>query len=170
MIRDKGKLLSQVVRASSLVVCGLLVLFWGTNSNAQTQKSKAKMVNASAEAQQPVYREYRGVHLGMTTEEARAKLGEPVMKRDDQDFYVFSEKETAQIAYDAAHKVVTISVDYLDGLGAPDFRTVVGADLEVRPDGSMHKLVRHQSEGFWVSYNKSAGAVPSVTITFQQLK
>ncbi|MCM3900928.1 MAG: hypothetical protein ND866_04415 [Pyrinomonadaceae bacterium] len=170
MIRDRGNFLSHVVRATSLVVCGLLVLFWVVNSNGQTQKSKAKMVNASAEAQQPLYKEYRGVLLGMTTEEARAKLGEPTLKRDDQDFFVFSEKETAQIAYDAAHRVVTISIDYLAGLGAPDYRTVVGADLEVRADGSMYKLVRHESEGFWVSYNKSAGDVPIVTITFQQLQ
>jgi hypothetical protein len=163
MIRERGK-------ASSLILCGLLVLFWGINSSAQTQKSKAKMVNASADAQQPFYREYRGVNLGMTTEEARAKLGEPALKGDDQDFFVFSEKETAQIAYNSGHKVVTISVDYIGGLGAPDYRAVVGADLEVRPNGSMYKLVRHESEGFWVSYNKSSGAVPSVTITVQQLK
>jgi len=34
-----------------------------------------------AKGQQPLYREYRGVRLGMTATEVRAKLGEPVMKR-----------------------------------------------------------------------------------------
>jgi hypothetical protein len=148
-----------------------LTLVWGANASAQTQKSKAKMVNAYTEGvQQPLYREYRGVHLGMTTEETRAKLGEPALKGDDQDFYAFSANETAQIAYDAAHKVVTISIDYTGGIGAPDHRTVVGADLQVEPDGSMYKLVRYEREGYWVSYNKSAGALPVVTITLQLQK
>jgi hypothetical protein len=171
MIQDRGNSLSPIVKALFLLLCGLLVLFWAVNSNGQTQKSKAKIVNAHAEgAQQPRYGEYRGVYLGMTTEAARATLGEPTLKRDDQDFYVFTENESAQIAYNDAHNVVTISVDYLGGLGAPDYRTVVGANLEIRPDGSMYKSVRHESERFWVSYNKSAGAVPIVTITFQQLR
>ncbi|SRR6266487_1867715 len=173
MIRnDESKSLSQLIKVSSLVAaCGLLVMFLGVIANAQTQRSKAKAVNAYAkEVQRPLYREYRGVQLDMTTEAARAKLGEPALKGEDQDYYAFSEHETAQIAYNAAHKVVTISIDYLEGQGAPDFRTVVGADLEVRPDGSTYKMVLFESERFWVSYNKNAGAVPTVTITLQQLR
>ena len=172
-MRDsKDNFLLRVMRVSSLVsVCGLLALVWGANASAQTQRSKAKMVNAYAEGvQQPLYREYRGVRLGMTTEEARAKLGEPALKADDQDFYVFSANETAQLAYNAAHKVVTISIDYTGGIGAPDHRTVVGADLQVEPDGSMYKLVRYEREGYWVSYNKSAGTLSVVTITLQLQK
>lgn len=169
-MRDsKDNFLLRVMRVSSLVsVCGLLALVWGANASAQTQRSKAKVVNAYAEGvQQPLYREYRGVRLGMTTEEARAKLGEPALKADDQDFYVFSANETAQLAYNAAHKVVTISIDYTGGIGAPDHKTVVGADLQVEPDGSMYKLVRYEREGYWVSYNKSAGTLSVVTITLQ---
>jgi hypothetical protein len=105
----------------------------------------------------------------MTTEEARAKLGDPVLRGDDQDFYAFSPNETAQLAYNAEHKVITISTDYTGGVGAPDYKTVVGADLQERPDGSMYKMVHYEKEGFWVSYNKSAGVVPVVTITLQSL-
>ena len=43
----------------------------------------------------------------------------PTMKYSDQDFYMVSENETAQIIYDAAQKVIAISVDYLGGIGAP---------------------------------------------------
>jgi len=161
-----------VMRISSLVcACGLLFLVWCASANAQTQRSKAKMGSAHAEeVQQPLYREYRGVRLGMTAEEARARLGDPALKGDDQDFYVFSEKETAQIAYNAAQKVVTISIDYVGGVGAPDHRTVVGDALETRPDGSTYQIVRYESQGFWVSYNRSTGPVPTVTITLQQTK
>jgi hypothetical protein len=171
MRQSKDNFLSRVMRVSSLVsVCGLLALVSGANASTQTQRSKANMVKAHAEeVQQPLYREYRGVSLGMTTAQARARLGVPALKGDDQDFYVFSENEAAQIAYDAGHKVVTISIDYTGGVGAPDYRTVVGAALEVEPDGSLYKLVRY--EGYWASYNKSAGPVPIVTITLQlQLK
>ena len=55
-------------------------------------------------ASQSLYSDYKGVRIGMTTEEARTKLGEPAQKADDQDLYVISEMETAQIYYDALHQ------------------------------------------------------------------
>ena len=45
----------------------------------------------------------------MTAEEARAKLGKPALKDVDQEFYIFTDNESTQIAYDADHRVVTIS-------------------------------------------------------------
>ena len=138
-----------------------------SNANAQGQKGRANF-GAAAEPQ-PLWSEYKGVRLGMTAQESRAKLGEPALKADDQDYYVFSEKETAQIVYDSAHKVITISVDYLDGVGAPDPKSVVGGDLELKPNGSQYRLVRYESRGFWVSYNRSAGTVSMVTITIQKM-
>ena len=122
-----------------------------------------------ARAQQPLYREYRGVHLGMTATEARAKLGDPAMKSDDQDFYVVSTSETAQIVYQD-QKVVTISTDYTNGAGAPDYKNVVGENLLQRPDGSLFRMVMYTPQGFWVSYNKSASVVPVVTVTIGTLR
>lgn len=136
----------------SIPVCAMLLLL-GASVFAQTR------------VQQPLYREYRGVRLGMTTADARAKLGEPAMKSDDQDYYVFSSTETAQIVYDAEHKVVTISTDYTGGTGAPDYKSVVGEGLLEKPDGSLFRMQMHDAERFWVSYNKSATTVPIVTIT-----
>lgn len=128
-------------------------------------------VIAQGKTQQPLYKEYRGVQLGMTATETRAKLGQPVFMSDEQDVYVFSANETAQIAYDAAHKVVTISTDYTGGFGAPDVKAVVGEGaLLQRPDGSLFRLMQYDAEHLWVSYNKSAGAVSVVTITLQVLK
>lgn len=121
--------------------------------------------------QQPYNREYRGVRLGMTAAETRAKLGEPVMKSDEQDFYVLSANETTQIAYDATHKVMAISTDYVGGVGAPDYKAVVGdGTLLQRPDGSLFRMVQYESAGMWVSYNKSAAPVAVVTITIQRLR
>lgn len=126
------------------------------------------MVAKGQSATQP-YREYRGVHLGMTAAETRAKLGEPAMKSDEQDFYVISANETVQIAY-SAQKVVTISTDYMGGVGAPDYTSVVGEGLLQRPDGSLFRMVRYDSQHFWVTYNKSASVVPLVTITIGAVK
>ena len=124
---------------------------------------------ARGQVKQPLYSEYRGVHLGMTAAEVRTKLGEPAYKSDEQDFYVISTTETAQIAY-AGQKVVTISTDYTAGTGAPDYRSVVGEGLLQRPDGSVFRMVMYDSQRFWVSYNKSTAVVPIVTITIGVMK
>ena len=122
-----------------------------------------------AKGQQPLYREYRGIRLGMTATEVRTKLGEPGFKSDEQDFYVFSANETAQIVYNA-QKVVTISTDYTGGIGAPEYKSIVGDGLLTRPDGSVFRMVMYDSERFWVSYNKSTAVVPTITITIGAFK
>jgi hypothetical protein len=154
-------LVSALVTVVALVLLGTC---WAATTGAQTARNTA---HASA-TQQPLYSEYRGVRIGMNAQEVRTKLGEPLRKADDMDLYFFSEKETAQIAYDASHRVKVVSVDYLGGAGAPDYKFVVGPDVEVMADGSIYKLVRYESLGFWVSYNRSPGEVPVVTITIQK--
>ena len=149
----------------TVLVFGLCL---SANANAQAQKVKAAF-NHEETTQQPLYTEYKGVRLGMTAEEARAKLGTPALKDSDQDYYMFSENETAQIGYDATHKVVTISVDYVGGIGAPDYKAVVGGELEKSANGSMYRVVRYESLGFWVSYNRTTGSVAIVTVTIQKI-
>ncbi len=152
----------------SLLIAVVFGLGLSFNTNAQAQKIKGA-INHRAATQQPLYTEYRGVRLGMSAEEARAKLGTPAMKDSDQDYYVFSQNETAQIVYDAAQKVLTISVDYVGGIGAPDYKAVVGGELERTANGSLYRIVRYESLGFWVSYNRTTGLVTSVTVTIQKI-
>jgi len=152
----------------SLLIAVIFGLGLSANANAQMQKVKAT-VNHEAATQQPLYTDYKGVQLGMIAEEARAKLGTPALKASDQDFYVFSDNETAQIVYDAAQKVVTISVDYVGGIGAPDYKAVVGGELEQTANGSLYRIVRYESLGFWVSYNRPTGPVATVTVTIQRI-
>jgi hypothetical protein len=125
-----------------------------------------------APEESPVFQEYRGVQIGWLADDVRKKLGNPADKGDEQDFYVFGEKETAQILYDkATHKVTAISVDFMNG--ASDVITpqqVFGADFETKADGSKHKLVRYPKAGYWVSYSRTAGDTPIVTITIQKLQ
>jgi hypothetical protein len=60
--------------------------------------------NASAAAiptpEALVYTGYKGVTIGMSMDEARAKLGKPRDMSDVEDYYVYSETETCQVQYD----------------------------------------------------------------------
>jgi hypothetical protein len=160
-----------LVELTYLLLGLLLLLFLGVVVKGQRPRPAMKVVSAYSQIQQPVYREYRGVRLGMTAAEARAKLGEPAMKSNEQDFFVLSANETTQVAYDAFQKVVTISTDYMGGVGAPDYRAVVGEGMLLqRPDGSLFRMMQYASAGMWVSYNKSAPPVPVVTITMQLIR
>jgi hypothetical protein len=163
MRNEKGFLpvLIMFVMGTLLVNCG---------AKAQAQKSHA-VRTAPAATQQPLYTEYKGVRLGMTAQEVRAKLGVPTllaMKENETDYFVFSESEAVQIGYDAALKVKVISIDYQNGTGAPEPRAVVGAELETRENGSLYRIVYYDSLGFWVSYSRTAGPVNIVTITIQK--
>lgn len=142
----------------------LIILVLGIPANAQKQTSKLNKFNAPPKETNVLYSEYRGVRIGMTMEEARAKLGEPKFKDDALDFYVISENETTQIAYNEAHRVKTISTDYVGGVGAPDYLSVVGAELIKRADGSLYQMVNYDKERFWVSYNKSPSGMVTITI------
>jgi hypothetical protein len=156
--------LSVLMAILALALAGLFVSGYG-----QTQKARAVKSAATPAVQQPLFTDYKGVKLGMSAKEVRAKLGDPVLKDDAMDYFIFADGVTAQFVYDTTHAVRTISVDYAGGTGAPEYRAVVGTELETRPDGSAYKIVRYESLGFWVSYNRSAGPVITVTITIQKL-
>ena len=126
---------------------------------------------AAAGEEEPIFNDYRGVQIGWLAEDVRKKLGSPADKGEEQDFYVFNEKETAQILYDkATHKVVTISVDFANGAsGVITPQQVFGAEVEAKPDGSKHKLVRYPKHGYWISYSRTAGDTPIISVTIQKL-
>ena len=153
---------------SIVLIAAVLALGLAVEASAEMQGAKATFKSEAA-LQQPSFTDYRGVKLGMSVEETRAKLGTPSIKYSDQDLFVMSENESAQIFYDAAQKVVTISIDYINGIGAPDYKAVVGVELETRANGSLHKLVRFESRGFWASYHRTNSPVPNVTVTLQKL-
>jgi hypothetical protein len=167
--KTKNLVLSGLRRIGSFIAA--VVLMSAANvMQAQSPKVKAENAfNGARAAEQPLYSDYKGVRIGMAADEVRSKLGQPSLKGEDQDYFAFSDRETAQIAYDAAHKATTISVDFLGGVGAPDPKSVVGGNLETK-NGAEYKLVRYESLGFWVSYNRSAGPMVVVTITIQKMQ
>ena len=155
----------------TLVVKSLLLLvitlFLSSAAVAQTTRSAP----GAGKEDGPVFQEYRGVQIGWLADDVRKKLGDPAAKGDEQDYYVFGEKERAQILYDKKTRMVTtISVDF--NSDAPDVLTpqqVLGADFETKADGSKHKLVRYPKAGFWVSYSRTAGDTPIITVTLQKM-
>lgn len=160
-----------IVELTYFLIGVLLLLLLGVVAKGQRPAPAVKAVRASTQVQQPLYTEYRGVRLGMTAAEARAKLGEPAMKSNEQDYFVLSPNEATQIVYDGLQKVMTISTDYTGGIGAPDYRSVVGDGMLLqRADGSLFRMVQYDSARMWVSFNKSAAVVPVVTITMQVMR
>ena len=117
-----------------------------------------------------MFHDYRGIQLGMAADEVRKKLGEPKDKSDEQDFYIFSDTETAQFVYDKTHKVITISADFLTpGTAIPTAKQIFGAEVEAKADGSVYKMMRFPKAGFWLSYNRTSGTSPLTTVTLQKL-
>ena len=136
-------------------------------STAQAQRSKAQ---GDGPENSPLFSEFKGVRLGMSADEARKKLGSPHDKADDVDIFVFNDNQDAQVYYDKAKTVMAISIDFSSGASdIPLPKAVVGGEPEARADGSAFKMVRYPKAGYWVSYSKTAGASPTITITMQKI-
>ena len=165
--------MTHVFRSSKfwLLSRALLVVFSLTLAGAVLAQTTQKRPVAGGE-EEPVFHDYRGVKLGWLADDVRKKLGNPANKADDQDYYIFNENERAQVYYDKATRQVTaISVDFMTG--ASEIITpqqVFGGDFEAKQDGSKSKLVRYPKAGYWVSYSRTAGATPIISVTMQKLQ
>ena len=158
---------------ATLTLAALVLL-----SHADAQRRPPRTAPPTAQAplpvsqlEEPLLREYRGVQIGMAQEQARQKLGTPGDVSDRQDFYTFSNTESAQIFYDAQKRVMAVSINYLgESSGAPTPEKVFGAPAEMKPDGSIYKLVRYQRAGYFVVYSRTAGdAPPLITVIMQKI-
>ena len=163
------------IRSTFVLVPVILIACSGadaqTSPTAPPQQEVAVNSKASntAASNVPVFADYRGIKIGMTADEVRAKVN-GIKKGEGQDFLTSSEHESAQIYYDDKGKVTAISIDYFgDTSGAPAPETVLGAAIQAKPDGSMYQLNRYRDAGYWVSYNRTAGDKPIVTITMQKM-
>ncbi|HEY3038193.1 MAG TPA: hypothetical protein VGJ66_05610 [Pyrinomonadaceae bacterium] len=161
-ISAPSRIFTLIIAAAALIVA---------SSSASAQASRKATPQASAEDESALFHDYRGVQLGMTSEEVRKKLGDPKDKSDEQDFFIFNESETAQIVYDKTHKVITISADFLTaGDKVPTAKQVLGGEVEAKADGSVYKMIRFTKAGYWLSYNRTGGASPLTTVTLQKIQ
>ena len=129
-----------------------------------------KQPGETAITRAPVYKDFQGVTLGMGADEVRAKLGHLKDKGERQDFFVFSDSQTAQIVYDDEGKVIVISVDYLGKDDtAPSAESVLGEAVQAKQDGSIYQRKRYPEAGYWLAYSRTAGDNPIVTVTMQKM-
>jgi hypothetical protein len=140
-----------------------------TNSQERRPRQSAIHGNTTSSMEEPLLREYNGVSLGMTAAETRRRLGEPTDKSDEQDFYAISDGESAQVFYDSSRKVKAISVHYTGKANVPTPKSLFGTELEPSDDGSVYKLVRYERAGYWVSYSRTAGDSPVISVSMQKL-
>lgn len=149
----------------------LLVVISLSLAGAAFAQTAQKRPAAAGGEENPVLNDYRGVKLGWVADEVRKKLGDPANKADDQDYYIFNDNERAQVYYDKDKQVTAISVDFMSG--AAQILTpqqVFGADFEGKTDGSKSRLVRYPKAGYWVSYSRTAGDKPIISVTIQKMQ
>lgn len=157
----------------ALATLGVLVVL--SVVQAQTPARRAPQrpqaaAPAPAPQETPVFRDYRGVTVGASMQDVRARLGQPAEAQNRQDFYVFSAAESVQIFYDAQNAVMGLSINYLgEGSGAPTPEQVLGSSITPNADGSLYKVVRYEGARFWVAYSRTAGEQPLVTIALQRI-
>ena len=138
---------------------------------AVAQRSKQANTVSPRGEDAPCFSDYRGVQIGMTIDEGRKKLGTPKEQADEMDIYNFNDKESAQVYYDKETKKITaISVDYLGATDAPECKKITGTEADARADGSKFKMIRYPKAGYWVSYNRTAGTSPIITVTMQKMQ
>jgi outer membrane protein assembly factor BamE (lipoprotein component of BamABCDE complex) len=173
----KYRLPRNLFRLSLVAACLLCLNAFATPAqttpanNSANNSGNAPAAKAAATAdEQPPFQEYKGVRIGMTADETRKKLGPPTDKGDAQDFYLVSNKESVQVMYDGGKKVSAIALIYMNaGDKAPTPKAVMGDEVEARPDGSVYKLVRYPKAGYWLSYSRTAGDSPIVSVTMQKM-
>lgn len=169
------RMFAEVVVLALLTLAAVALLSSVAGAQTVTRKAPppqvAQPVLPAAQLPEPVYREYRGVQIGMSKEQVRQKLGTPGDVSDRQDFFNITGVESAQVFYDATAHVMAVSVNYLgESSGAPAPDKIFGMPVAPAADGTIYKLVRYERAGYFVVYSRTGGdAPPLVTVTMQKL-
>src|SRR4029450_6705761 len=127
--------MTRLLRSSKfwLLDRALLVVITLTIAGVSVGQAVRKVPDTHEE--EPVFLDYRGVKIGWVADEVRKKLGNPANKGEEQDFYVFGEKETCQVVYDKdTGQVTRICFDFMSG--ASEVITpqqVFGSDFDPKP-------------------------------------
>jgi hypothetical protein len=151
-----------------LVLIGTILFLGFASGTSCAQRTKASLDEPES---RPAFSDFKGVRIGMATDEARKKLGTPRDKSAEQDFYVYNDTQAVEVFYDKAGMVSAISIDFMTGAtGIPTPKEVLGTEADAKPDGSQYKMIRYPKAGYWVSYSRTAGGSSTTTITIQKIE
>ena len=151
------------------LMAGIALICLGIFMSVQAQPMSK--IKGGSQVNEPVFRDYKGITIGMRADEIRAKLGVPKDSSAGQDFYAASDTEFVQVIYDHTQRVTIIGITYVgDAGGAPSCKAVVGEEVAAAADGSIDKLVRYPRAGYSVAYRRTAGTDPLITVTLQKFK
>lgn len=140
-----------------------------TDAQTQDEAEAAEVAAGESSTLQPELKDYRGVRIGMSGDEARRALGGSDAVQSKRDVFLISDNEMAQLFFEKDGTVKAISITYLPQSKAPDAIAILGVDVPANPDGRVYKLVRYPDAGYWVSYNRTTGDAPIVTVTIKKM-
>ena len=140
-----------------------------TQNPSVSKTSSSTSSNLDITTNVPKFTAYKGVHIGMSADDVRKKLGKPKQGDKTQDLYVFSDNESAQVFYNDKQLVYAISIDYAGKDSVPVPADIFGHDVAPKADGSIYQLQQYLQAGYWVSYNRTRGDSPLVTVTIQKI-
>lgn len=160
----------------SRFLCGLfgsIVLFAAASAVSAQSSGTAAKPAATPPANAGKMSEFRGIKIGMAKDDVKKTIDkDPVVSDDSGFYYVFSDTESAQISLDDNKNVRAIAVMFsaVDA-STPKITDVLGKDVSAKPadDGQVYDMVRYPEAGYWISYNRSGGDSPRVTIMIQKI-
>jgi len=94
-----------------IIACSLAFMFAVMSAGSESRCcANAGPATMPTPADKPVFTAYRGVEIGMSADDARKKLKNIKDKSDTQETFQFSDNESADVYYDADHKVRAVSI------------------------------------------------------------
>ena len=153
----------------AMLATTMVFAFGGTQGLAQRLSTKAAAPTVHATPERSLFNEYRGVAIGTTATDVRAKLGNPKESSATDEQFIFSEAESAQFYYDAEHKVNAIMITFQGDVSkAPAAKDVFGEDVAPNDQGTIFRMTRYPKAGYWISYTRTSGADAMVNIALQK--
>lgn len=167
----RPKLFSRSLFVMALTLVTLMWSVLGVSAQTTTPPVSGDDPPGVDAASGPIFKDYKGVSIGMSADEVRQKLGRPQVQDKTEDLFLISDGELVQVVYDNDGKVSAVSITYSSKNGAaPTALSVLGEDVAAGTDGRVHKLVRYPMVGYWVAYSRTAGDAPIVSVTMKKMR
>ena len=159
-----------MVMAVSLVLCASTRIQAGPLTSIINTQSSQEKVAETDPATEPIFKDYKGVRIGMSADEVAEKLGEAAVKDENEEIFLISDFEMVQVSYGKNGVVNAVSITYsAEHPNAPTALAVLGEDVAADADGRIYKFTRYPERGYWLAYSRTAGEAPVVSVTMNKM-